>query len=115
VTAREGGERGAGGPANLVGRGGKKRREGREMGREEKNRERRELAGLDRFSFLFFQNLLNHTFKPFLNQFFTQLFTIILKTFHKYFKTFKTTPQPKLMLFNTMHKQLIDSNYLNIV
>jgi hypothetical protein len=36
-----------------VGRGGKKRREGREMGRGEKNRERREVAGLDRYSFFF--------------------------------------------------------------
>jgi hypothetical protein len=34
-----------------VGRGGKKRREGREMGRGEKNMERREVAGLDMFSF----------------------------------------------------------------
>jgi hypothetical protein len=38
-----------------VDRGGKKRREGSEMGRGEKNRERREVAGLDRFSFLFFE------------------------------------------------------------
>jgi hypothetical protein len=55
-------------------------------------------------------------FKPsfFNSNFYTnfhKLFTIILKLFHKYFKTFKTTPQPKLMHFNMMHKHLGDSNY----
>jgi hypothetical protein len=67
---------------------------------------------LNNFSNIFFK------FKPsiFLIQTFTQIFTIfftiILRTFHKYFfKTFKTTPQPKLMHFNMLHKHLIDSNY----
>jgi hypothetical protein len=40
----------------------------------------------------------------FLIQTFTPIFTII-------FKTFKITPQPKLMHFNMMHKHLSDSNY----
>jgi hypothetical protein len=43
---------------------------------------------------------------------FTQIFTIIFKNFHKYFKIFKTTPQPKLMHFNMMHKHLVDSNFI---
>jgi hypothetical protein len=72
---------------------------------------------LDRFLlFFFFQNLLNHTFKPFLNQNFTRLFTnyftIIFKNFHKYFKTFKTTPQPKLMHSNHDAQALIASKLL---
>jgi hypothetical protein len=65
---------------------------------------------------LFFSNLLNHTFKPFLNQIFTQLFTnyftIIFKNFHKYFKTFKITPQPKLMHSNHDAQALIASKLL---
>jgi hypothetical protein len=67
------------------------------------------------FFVFFFKTFLTQTFEPFRIQIFTQLFTnfftIIFKTFHKYFKTFKTTPQPKLMHFNMMHKHLGDSNY----
>jgi hypothetical protein len=52
---------------------------------------------------LLFKSFLKPTFKSFQIQIFTQLFskhftnlyTIIFKTFHKYLKTFKTTPQPK--------------------
>jgi hypothetical protein len=101
----------------------RKRRERREggprgiLGQAERERERgREGLVFDLFfSFLFFKSFLAQTFKPFQIQIFTQLFTnffiIIFKTFHKYFKTFKTTPQPKLMHFNMMHKHLGDSNY----
>jgi hypothetical protein len=72
--------------------------------------------GMGLFVFLFFfKSFLAQTFEPFRIQIFTQLFrnffTVIFKTFHKYFKTFKTTPQPKLMHFNMMHKHLGDSNY----
>jgi hypothetical protein len=52
---------------------------------------------------LLLKSLLKPTFKHFQIKIFRQLFsklftnpfTIIFKTFHKYFKTFKTTPQPK--------------------
>jgi hypothetical protein len=67
------------------------------------------------FFFFFFKSFLTQTFKPFQIQIFTQIFanffTIILRTFHIYFRTFKTTPQPKLMHFNMMHKHLGVSNY----
>jgi hypothetical protein len=61
------------------------------------------------FFFKSFSNLFQTLFKF---KSFTQIFTIIFKNFHKYFKTFKTTPQPKLMHFNMMHKHLIDSNFI---
>jgi hypothetical protein len=93
--------------------------------------------------FLFFSKPFQTNFKPFLNQFFTQIsptiykgfsqtllstfqtyfkfkplpfnssfYTNFHKLFHNYFKTFKTTSQPKLMHFNMMHKHLIDSNFI---
>jgi hypothetical protein len=55
----------------LVGRGGKKRREGREMGRGEKTGKGGRWAGprgekLDRFvSFFFFKSFLTHLFNTF--------------------------------------------------
>jgi hypothetical protein len=49
----------------------------------------------------------------FLIQTFTTIFTIIFKDFFtkNFFKTFRITPQSKLMHFNMMHKHLFDSNY----
>jgi hypothetical protein len=70
--------------------------------------------------FLFFQILFNKIFKTFQIQIFTQLFsklftnifTIILKDLSQILlKTFKTTPQPKLMHSKMMRKHLGDSNY----
>jgi hypothetical protein len=72
------------------------------------------------FFFFFFQILFNKIFKPFQIQIFTQLFsklftnifTIILKDLSQILlKTFKTTPQPKLMHSKMMRKHLGDSNY----
>jgi hypothetical protein len=66
------------------------------------------------------ENFLNNfsnifKFKPsfiFLIQTFTPIFTIIFKDFSQnFFKTFRITPQTKLMHFNMMHKHLSDSNY----
>jgi hypothetical protein len=63
----------------------------------------------------FLSNPFSNLFQTFLNQTlftkFSNFFTNILRLFHNYFKTFKTTPRPKLMHFNMMHKHLIDSNY----
>jgi hypothetical protein len=105
---KEGGR--GGGPRRLLGRRGCWATAGKER------REREEREGFWKFSSLFFSNLLNHTFKPFLNQIFTQLFTnyftIIFKNFHKYFKTFKITPQPKLMHSNHDAQALIASKLL---
>jgi hypothetical protein len=67
--------------------------------------------------FSFFSKPFQIFFKPFLNSNllhkFSQLyFTIIFKNFHKYFKTFKTTPQPKLMHSNHDAQALIASKLL---
>jgi hypothetical protein len=56
------------------------------------------------FFFKTFSNLFQTLFKF---KSFTQIFTIIFKNFHKYFKTFKTTPQPKLMHSNNDAQALI--------
>jgi hypothetical protein len=66
---------------------------------------------------VFFQNLFKSFSNPFLNlnllHKFSQLyFTIILKNFHKYFKIFKMTPQPKLMHSNHDAQALIASKLL---
>jgi hypothetical protein len=63
------------------------------------------------FSFLFksFSNLFQTLFKF---KSFTQIFTIIFKNFHKYFKTFKTTPQTELMHSNHDAQALISSKLL---
>jgi hypothetical protein len=70
------------------------------------------------FSFFFFKSFSN-CFQTFLNPIYSQNFPafspIILRIFTNIFKTFKITPQPKLMHFNKMHKHLIESNNLNVV
>jgi hypothetical protein len=73
--------------------------------------------GLGCCFFSFFSKPFQIFFKPFLNSNllhkFSQLyFTIIFKNFHKYFKTFKTTPQPKLMHSNHDAQALIASKLL---
>jgi hypothetical protein len=72
---------------------------------------RRRWAGLVVFFFFFksFSNLSQTLFKF---KSFTQIFTIIFKNFHKYFKTFKTTPQPKLIHSNHDAQALIASKLL---
>jgi hypothetical protein len=67
--------------------------------------------------FSFFLKPFQTNFKPFLNSNllhkFSQLyFTIIFKNFHQYFKTFKITPQPKLMHSNHDAQALIASKLL---
>jgi hypothetical protein len=104
-SVRERGERrgtGAGGPAwaeSSAGRGGEE-----ELGRGEGR-----WAGLDRFSFfVFFQNLLNHTFKPFLNQIFTQLFT---NYFTIILRLLKPHHSQNSCIQIMMHKHLLLLNY----
>jgi hypothetical protein len=116
--------RGAGGAACWAGNG--------ELGRSRKKRGGRGKWAVGRrlgfvffsfFSFLFqihfkpifrtiFKSNILHLFKFKFSHKFSQTFSqLFLRLFHNYFKTFKTTPQPKLMHFNMMHKHLIDSNY----
>jgi hypothetical protein len=60
-----------------------------------------------------FSNIFKFKLSFFLIQTLTPIFTIIFKDFFtkKIFKTFRITPQTKLMHFNMMHKHLGDSNY----
>jgi hypothetical protein len=60
------------------------------------------------FKFKSFTSFQIQTF----TQIFTNYFTIIFKNFDKYFKTFKTTPQPKLMHSNNDAQALIASKLL---
>jgi hypothetical protein len=92
----------------------------RKLGRGEK-RERRgggpRGIGLGLSFFFFFLKPFQTNFKPYLNSNllhkFSQLhFTIIFKNFHQYFKTFKITPQPKLMHSNHDAQALIASKLL---
>jgi hypothetical protein len=64
------------------------------------------------FFFFFFQTHFKPISNPFKFKTFPQIFTIIFKNFHKYFKTFKTTPQPKLMHSNHDAQALIASKLL---
>jgi hypothetical protein len=72
----------------------------------------RRWAGLVVFLFFFFKSFSNLFQTLFKFKSFTQIFTIIFKNFHKYFKTFKTTSQPKLIHSNHDAQALIASKLL---
>jgi hypothetical protein len=66
----------------------------------------------EEFGFVFFlSNPFPNLFQTF-SQNFPTFSPIFLRLFHNYFKTFKTTPRPKLMHFNMMHKHSVDSNFI---